>query len=213
MVANGIELFDSIRDPFPPKHPLTVAKFGRVGIASIAGLAQRRFTDRRAPPCWPEWPRTRSCHWVASAPRPSGSSLPPVLTGLAGRCLEAVRKRSPTHSWRIFAILAVKFGSAIGFGGSPTCPPTGCFCWTCHQRRCRRYLARVWRAGTGAITRATGMVRAFAKWITCWMAHPVACRRVRACRNRPPRWDAARGGCRRTGGEQYAPTSAVRACC
>jgi phytoene dehydrogenase-like protein len=49
LVANGIELFDSILDPFPPKHPLTVAKFARFGVASIAGFSKRHFRDERAP--------------------------------------------------------------------------------------------------------------------------------------------------------------------
>lgn len=49
LVSNGIELFDSILDPFPPKHPLTVAKFARLGMASIAGFAKRRFGGERAP--------------------------------------------------------------------------------------------------------------------------------------------------------------------
>ncbi|ORV12682.1 hypothetical protein AWB95_12290 [Mycobacterium celatum] len=49
LVSNGIELFDSILDPFPPKHPMTVAKFGRVGLASTAGISKRRFHDVRAP--------------------------------------------------------------------------------------------------------------------------------------------------------------------
>lgn len=49
LVSNGIELFDSILDPFPPKHPVTVAKFARHGTASIAGLSKRHFRDERAP--------------------------------------------------------------------------------------------------------------------------------------------------------------------
>lgn len=49
LVSNAIELFDSILDPFPPKHPVTVAKFARFGMSSIAGLSKRRFSDERAP--------------------------------------------------------------------------------------------------------------------------------------------------------------------
>ncbi|OBI41764.1 FAD-dependent oxidoreductase [Mycobacterium kyorinense] len=49
LVSKGIELFDSILDPYPPKHPLTVAKFARFGMASIAGFSKRHFTDERAP--------------------------------------------------------------------------------------------------------------------------------------------------------------------
>jgi phytoene dehydrogenase-like protein len=49
LVSTGRELFDSILDPFPPKHPLIVAKFARLGAASIAGFSKRRFDDERAP--------------------------------------------------------------------------------------------------------------------------------------------------------------------
>lgn len=49
LVSNGIKLFDSILDPFPPKHPMTVAKFARLGMASIAGFSKRHFHDERAP--------------------------------------------------------------------------------------------------------------------------------------------------------------------
>jgi phytoene dehydrogenase-like protein len=49
LVANGIDLFDSILDPFPPKHPVIMAKFLRRGIASIEGLSKRHFDDERAP--------------------------------------------------------------------------------------------------------------------------------------------------------------------
>jgi hypothetical protein len=46
LVANAIKLFDSILDPFPPQHPLIVAKFARTGMASIAG--RRALIGRRA---------------------------------------------------------------------------------------------------------------------------------------------------------------------
>jgi phytoene dehydrogenase-like protein len=49
LVSTGLDLFDSILDPFPPRHPLTVAKFARLGVASIAGFSRRRFEDERAP--------------------------------------------------------------------------------------------------------------------------------------------------------------------
>jgi phytoene dehydrogenase-like protein len=49
LVSTGIELFDSILDPFPPKHPVTVVKFARFGLASIAGFSKRHFRDERAP--------------------------------------------------------------------------------------------------------------------------------------------------------------------
>jgi phytoene dehydrogenase-like protein len=49
LVDNGIELFDSILDPFPPKNPLTVAKFARRGMASIVGFSNHHFGDDRAP--------------------------------------------------------------------------------------------------------------------------------------------------------------------
>jgi phytoene dehydrogenase-like protein len=49
LVSKGVELFDSILDPFPPKHPMLVAKFARFGVASIAGFSKRHFCDERAP--------------------------------------------------------------------------------------------------------------------------------------------------------------------
>jgi phytoene dehydrogenase-like protein len=49
LVSNGIKLFDSILDPFRPKHPLILAKFLRSGMPSIAGLSKRRFDGERAP--------------------------------------------------------------------------------------------------------------------------------------------------------------------
>ncbi len=49
LVAKGLDLFDSLLDPFPPKHPLILAKFLRSGMASIAGLSKRHFEDERAP--------------------------------------------------------------------------------------------------------------------------------------------------------------------
>jgi phytoene dehydrogenase-like protein len=49
LVSTGVGLFDSILDPFPPKHPLIVAKFARLGAASIAGFSKRHFADERAP--------------------------------------------------------------------------------------------------------------------------------------------------------------------
>jgi phytoene dehydrogenase-like protein len=49
LVSNGIDLFDTILDPFPPRHPLILAKFLRSGMASIAGLSKRHFDGERAP--------------------------------------------------------------------------------------------------------------------------------------------------------------------
>jgi phytoene dehydrogenase-like protein len=49
LVSNAVDLFDTILDPFPPRHPLILAKFLRSGMASIAGLSKRRFDDERAP--------------------------------------------------------------------------------------------------------------------------------------------------------------------
>ncbi len=49
LVAKGTELFDSILDPFPPKHPVTAARFARFATASISGFATRHFRDDRAP--------------------------------------------------------------------------------------------------------------------------------------------------------------------
>jgi phytoene dehydrogenase-like protein len=49
LISNGIELFDSILDPFPPKHPVITAKFARFGAASIEGFSKRHFHDERAP--------------------------------------------------------------------------------------------------------------------------------------------------------------------
>ncbi|EUA31080.1 putative fAD dependent oxidoreductase [Mycobacterium xenopi 3993] len=129
---------------------------GRVGIASIAGSPA---------------PLHRSAGAALLAGMAAHSFMPLGRVGtaavglifaasahrLAGRCLEAVRKRSPTHSWRIFAILAVKFGSAIGLAALRRARPLGAF------------VGRVTNAGVGDTWRESGaLVPALLRELPVW---------------------------------------------
>jgi phytoene dehydrogenase-like protein len=73
------ELFESLLDPFPPKHPLTVAKFARFGAVSVAGLSKRRFAGVRAPALL----AGMAAHSFMPLTRPSTAAIGLVFTGSA----------------------------------------------------------------------------------------------------------------------------------
>jgi phytoene dehydrogenase-like protein len=93
LVATGSELLDSILDPFPPRHPLTLAKFARFGVASVAGMSKRLFQSDRA------------------------SAL---LAGMAGHSFMPLGRIPTAAVGLMFAISAHRFGWPMARCGSQT---------------------------------------------------------------------------------------------
>lgn len=91
LTSRGRQLFDSVLDPFPPKHPLAVVRLARPGLGSVVGLAKRRFEDHRAPA---------------------------LLAGLAAHSFMALERMGSAGVGLVFATSAHRFGWPMARGGS-----------------------------------------------------------------------------------------------
>ncbi|SRX94843.1 FAD dependent oxidoreductase [Fibrella aestuarina BUZ 2] [Mycobacterium shimoidei] len=91
LVSRGINLFDSILDPFPPRHPLTLANFVRLGIPSIAGFSKRHFT---------------------------GDMAPALLAGMAAHSFMPLTRMGTSAVALMFAVSAHRTGWPMARGGS-----------------------------------------------------------------------------------------------
>lgn len=91
LVSHGQDLFDSILDPFPPRHPQSLARFARFGANSVAGLAKRRFAGERAPA---------------------------LLAGMAAHSFMPLTRLGTAAVGLMFTISAHRFGWPMARGGS-----------------------------------------------------------------------------------------------